>query len=101
MYGVVEITGHQYRVKAGDIIDVEKLDAKVGDTVEFDSVLFVGGDAPKIGTPTVKGAKVKATVVRQARSRKVIVLKRKPGKYMTKNGHRQYYTGLKIEEVKA
>lgn len=101
MYGVVEIKGHQYRVKAGDVIDVQKLENEVGSTVEFTSVLFVGGDAPKVGTPHVAGAKVTAEVVRQARSRKVIVLKRKPGKYIKKNGHRQHYTALKIKEVTA
>lgn len=101
MYGVVEIKGHQYRVQAGDLIDVQKMDAEVGSTVELDNVLFVGGDSPKVGTPVVEGAKVVAEVVRQARSRKVIVLKRKPGKYITKNGHRQHYTALKIKEIKA
>ena len=101
MYGVVEIKGHQYRVKAGDLIDVQKLDSEVGSTVEFTSVLFIGGDAPKIGMPHVAGAKVTAEVVRQARSRKVIVLKRTPGTYIKKNGHRQHYTALKIKEVKA
>ena len=101
MYGVVEIKGHQYKVKAGDIIDVEKMDGNVGDKVEFDQVLFIGGKEIKVGAPTVKGAKVTAEVVRQARSRKIIVFKRKPGKYRTKNGHRQHYTGLKITDVKA
>lgn len=101
MYGVVEIKGHQYRVQAGDLIDVQKMDAEVGSTVELDNVLFVGGDSPKVGTPVVEGAKVVAEVVRQARSRKVIVLKRKPGRYVTKNGHRQHYTALKIKEIKA
>lgn len=101
MYGVVEIQGHQYRVKEGDVVDVQKLDAEVGSTVELDKVLFVGGDAPKVGTPVVEGAKITAEVVRQARSRKVIVFKRKPGLSRTKNGHRQYYTALKITSIKA
>lgn len=101
MYGIVEIKGHQYRVQAGDIIDVEKLGEEVGKKVEFNEVLFVGGDNAKVGKPYVSGAKVVAEVVRNARSRKVIVFKRKPGKYQTKNGHRQHYTGLKILEVKA
>lgn len=101
MYGIVEIKGHQYRVKAGDIVDVQKLDEEVGATVELDQVLFIGGDTPKVGAPLVEGAKVVAEVVRQARSRKVIVLKRKPGKYQTKNGHRQHYTALKIKEINA
>lgn len=101
MYGVVEIAGHQYRVQEGDIIDVQKLDGEVGGKVEFDQVLFVGGDTPKVGAPTVAGAKVTGEIVKQGRSRKVIVFKRKPGKYQKKNGHRQYFTGVKITGIKA
>lgn len=101
MYGVVEIKGHQYRVKEGDIVDVQRMDAEVGTKVELDQVLFIGGDAPKVGKPTVAGAVVTAEVVRQARSRKVIVMKRSPGKYRKKNGHRQHYTALKITGIKA
>lgn len=101
MYSVVEIKGHQYKVQEGDIVDVQKMDAEVGSTVELDRVLFVGGDTPKVGTPVVEGAKVTAEVVRQARSRKVIVFKRKPGLSRTKNGHRQHYTALKITGIKA
>ncbi len=101
MYSVVEIKGHQYRVKEGDVIDVQKMDAEVGAKVELDKVLFIGGDAPKVGQPLVDGAKVTAEVVRQARSRKVIVFKRKPGLSRTKNGHRQHYTALKITGIKA
>ncbi|AYF45622.1 MULTISPECIES: 50S ribosomal protein L21 [Halobacteriovorax] len=101
MYGVVEIQGHQYRVEAGMTIDVQKLDQEAGSTVEFDKVLFVGGESAKVGAPTVDGAKVVAEVVRHDRSRKVIVFKRKPGKYQKKNGHRQHFTTLKIKEVKA
>lgn len=100
MYSVVEIKGHQYRVQEGDIIDVQKMDGEVGDKVKFDQVLFTGGDAPKIGTPLVAGAVVNAEIIRQARSRKIIILKRKPGKHRSKNGHRQYYTALKITGLK-
>lgn len=101
MYSIVEIKGHQYRVQAGDVIDVQRIsDKEVGDTLSFDSVLFVGGDSPKIGSPMVSGATITAEVVRHARSRKVIVFKRKPGKYKTKNGHRQHYTCLKITDIK-
>lgn len=101
MYGVVEVKGHQYRVQAGDIIDVQKMDAEVGSTVELDQVLFIGGDTPKVGTPLVSGAKVTAEVIRQARSRKVLSMIRKPGAYRKKFGHRQSYTALKITAVKA
>ncbi|MBT3982423.1 MAG: 50S ribosomal protein L21 [Bacteriovoracaceae bacterium] len=99
MYGVVEVSGHQYRVELGDVIDVERLDASVGDSLDLDQVLFVGGDNAKVGTPTINGAVVKAKVVRQARDRKVIVFKRKPGQYQKKRGHRQHYTGLLVTEI--
>jgi len=101
MYGVVEISGHQYRVEAGMTIDVQKLNEEAGSTIELDKVLFIGGSETKVGVPTVSGAKVVAEVVRHDRSRKVIVFKRKPGKYRKKNGHRQQFTTLKIKEIKA
>lgn len=99
MYGVVEIKGHQYRVSAGDVIDVEKMDAEVESTVEFDQVFFIGGNSPVIGMPVVKGAKIKAKVVRQDRDRKVIVFKRSPGSWRRRKGHRQHFTCLVITEV--
>jgi large subunit ribosomal protein L21 len=101
MYGIVEIKGHQYRVQEGDVVDVQKMDGEIGTKVELDQVLFVGGDAPKVGTPVVSGAKISAEIIRQARSRKIIVSVRKPGKYIKKNGHRQHYTALKINSIKA
>jgi large subunit ribosomal protein L21 len=99
MYGVVEIQGHQYKVQPGDFIDVEKLNEEAGKTVEFDSVLFTSGDTPCVGLPTVKGAKVTAKVVKQDRSRKLIVFKRKPHHRTVKAGHRQNFTGLLITEI--
>ena len=67
----------------------------------YSKIGFLGGESAKVGAPTVSGAKVVAEVVRHDRSRKVIVFKRKPGKYQKKNGHRQHFTTLKIKEVKA
>ena len=99
MYGVVEIAGHQYRVKAGDLIDVQKLTAEVGSDVTLDKVLFVGGDKAAVGTPTVSGATVTARVVRTDRSRKMLIFKRKPGLYKKRKGHRQHYTSLFITEL--
>ena len=96
MYGVVEIAGHQYRVQAGDIIDVQKLAAEVGTEVTLDKVLFVGGEKTAVGTPTVAGATVTAKVIKSDRSRKLIVFKRKPGAYKKRKGHRQHYTSLFI-----
>lgn len=99
MYGIVKIGGHQYKVRPGDVIDVQKLEDEEGKAIELDQVLFVGGDKPQVGTPTVQGAKVKAQVIRQGRSRKMIIFKKKPGLYKKKNGHRQHYTGLLITEL--
>lgn len=99
MYGILEISGHQYKVSAGDIIDVEKLEQEDGAIVEFDKVLFVNGQTAQIGLPTVHGAKVIAKVLRTDRSRKIVVYKRKPSHRDVKNGHRQHYTALLITEI--
>src|SRR5690606_10842318 len=99
MYTVVEIKGHQYKLAAGDLIDVERIEAEVGSTITLDKVLLVGGTKTIVGAPTVGGATVKAEVVKQGRSRKIFVLKRKPGTYRKKNGHRQHFTGLRITEI--
>jgi large subunit ribosomal protein L21 len=100
MYGIVEISGHQYKVQPGDLIDVQKLtQQEAGSTVELDKVLFVGGENTVVGTPTVSGAKVTAKVIRHDRDRKIVVFKRSPGKYQKKNGHRQPFTALLITEV--
>ena len=99
MYGVVEIAGHQYKVKAGDLIDVQKLTAEVGSDVSLDNVLFIGGEKVSVGTPTISGANVIARVVRTDRSRKLLVFKRKPGLYKKRKGHRQHYTSLFITEL--
>jgi len=99
MYTVVEIKGHQYKLSAGDLIDVERIEAEVGSTLTFDQVLLVGGTKTLVGAPVVGGAKVTAKVVKQGRTRKILVLKRKPGAYRKKNGHRQCFTGLLITEI--
>ena len=100
MYTVVEIKGHQYKLKAGDKIDVERIEAEEGATVTFDQVLLVAGGAKTlVGVPVLGGATVTAKVVKQGRTRKILVLKRKPGGSRRKNGHRQCYTGLVITEI--
>jgi large subunit ribosomal protein L21 len=99
MFGIVEIKGHQYRVSAGDVIDVEKMDAEVGSTVDLNKVLFIGGNNPLVGMPVVNGANIKAKVVRQDRDRKIIIFKRKPGSWRRKKGHRQHFTCLVITEI--
>ncbi|MFZ4712651.1 MAG: 50S ribosomal protein L21 [Bacteriovoracaceae bacterium] len=99
MFGIVEIKGHQYRVSAGDVIDVEKMDAEVGSLVDLNKVLFIGGNNPLVGMPVVSGANIKAKVVRQDRDRKIIIFKRKPGSWRRKKGHRQHFTCLVITEI--
>lgn len=103
MYAVIETGGKQYRVKEGDVIDVELLRANDGDEVTLDRVLLVSGDdGVKVGTPTVEGAKVSAKVVRQGRQRKILVFKYKPKKrYRRRYGHRQPFTRLVIEKIEA
>ncbi len=103
MYAVVKTGGKQYRVSPGDTIDVEKLPNEVGEQVELDEVLLVAnGSKTKIGKPLVKGAKVKATVTRQARGRKVIIFKfRSSSRYRRRKGHRQHFTRLRIDEIVA
>ncbi len=99
MYGVVEIKGHQYRVSAGDIIDVEKMTEDEGNTIELDDVLFVGGETPLIGFPTVDGANIKAKVVKHDKSRKLLMIRRRPRGWKKTKGHRQNYTCLLITEI--
>jgi large subunit ribosomal protein L21 len=103
MYAVVKTGGKQYRVSPGDSVEVEKLPCEVGEQVELDQVLLVSnGDGAKIGQPLVEGAKVKATVIRQVKGRKIIVYKYRASKrYRRKKGHRQHYTRLRIDEIVA
>ena len=92
--------GKQYKVSEGDVIRVEKLGVEAGETYNFDQVLAVGGDTLTVGTPTVAGATVTASVIGDGKGKKVIVYKykRKSG-YHKKNGHRQQYTAVKIEKI--
>ena len=101
MYAVIKTGGKQYRVAAGDVIKVEKLDGEVGQTVDFDQVLMVGGDEAAIGTPTVKGAKVTAEVLEQGKADKVLIFKKKRRQnYRRTRGHRQHQTVLRISDIK-
>lgn len=102
MYAIIATGGKQYKVSEGDVIKVEKLDAKVGESFTFDQVLIVNDGEMKIGNPTVSGAAVEASVVSEGRDKKVIVYryKRKSG-YHKKNGHRQSYTEVKIDKINA
>lgn len=100
MYAIIKTGGKQYRVENGDELHVEKLDAKVGDTVTFDEVVAVGGDKLSIGKPLVPGMAVTAKVLEQGKEDKVIIYKYKAKKdYRRKNGHRQPFTLVKITSI--
>ena len=102
MYAIIATGGKQYKVSEGDIITIEKLGKDEGEKVTFDQVLAIGGDSLKVGTPTVEGASVEASVVKEGRAKKVIVYKYKPKTgYHKKNGHRQPFTKIKIEKINA
>jgi large subunit ribosomal protein L21 len=103
MYAVVKTGGKQYRVAAGDVIKVERLDGEVGATIDLDQVLMVGGgdgEELRVGTPRVQGASVKALVLDQAKGPKILVFKKKRRKnYRRKRGHRQLQTVLRIRDI--
>ena len=101
MYAIIRTGSKQYQVAAGDTLKVEKLQGKVGDTIELSDVLLVAdGDNVTVGQPLVDGAKVTATIVEHGRAKKILIFKKKKRKgYRVKNGHRQQYTALTIEEV--
>tara|TARA_B100000945_G_scaffold274285_1_gene237625 strand:+ start:206 stop:592 length:387 start_codon:yes stop_codon:yes gene_type:complete len=102
MYAVIESGGKQHRVVEGEILQLEKLDAAAGDKVKFDKILLVGeGESVKIGTPYVDGSQVEAEVTRQGRADKVNIIKFKRRKHsQKKQGHRQFFTEIKITGIK-
>lgn len=101
MYAIIETGGKQYRVAANDILHLEKLTGKTGDTLTLDKVLLVAdGDTLHTGKPTVSGAKVTAKVLAQRRGAHVRTSKfKRRGGYFNRMGHRQALTTLKIEKI--
>lgn len=102
MYAVIETGGKQYKVQEGDILYIEKLaDTAADSSYTFDKVLAVSGaDGLKVGAPTVDGAKVEAKVVKNGKSKKIMVFKFKAKKnYRRRQGHRQPYTKVQIEKI--
>lgn len=101
MYAVIETGGKQYRVKEGDTIKVEKLNAEPGETVEIDKVLVVAkDDGILIGKPVVEGAKAVLKVVEHGKGDKILVFKYKPKKnYRKMQGHRQPYSQVVVEKI--
>ncbi|GEK74509.1 MULTISPECIES: 50S ribosomal protein L21 [Halomonas] len=103
MYAVIKSGGKQYRVQEGQTLKLEKLEVPTGDTIEFDEVLLVGGDDDvQVGAPTVDGAKVSAEVVAHGRGDKVNIIKFRRRKHsMKRQGHRQWFTEVKITGISA
>lgn len=101
MYAVVRSNGKQYKVAAGDEIDLEALGFEAGDPVELGEVLMVvDGESIRIGTPLVEGATVRATVVGQMRGPKIHIFKFKAKKrYRKRMGHKQGFTRVKVDEI--
>ena len=101
MYAVVTTGGKQYRVEAGSELVIERLAADVGASITFDRVLLVGdGEAVQVGTPTVAGATVSGTVLREELGPKLIIFKfKQKATYRRKNGHRQHLTRVRIDEI--
>ncbi len=102
MYAVIVSGGKQHRVKEGETLKLEKLEVETGGTIEFDRVLLVGnGDDIKVGAPVVDGASVTAEVVSHGRHDKVQIIKfRRRKHHMKRQGHRQWFTEVKITGIK-
>ena len=103
MFAVVKTGGKQYKVAQGDVIQVEKLEAEVGKSVDLGEVLMLSDGAKlTVGKPFIAGAKITAEVVAQDRTGKLIVFKKKRRQnYRRKKHQRQWFTVLKITAIKA
>ncbi|MDR2842799.1 MAG: 50S ribosomal protein L21 [Spirochaetaceae bacterium] len=100
MYVLIDFMGKQYKAQQGVSLKVDRIDAEVGAKIDIDRVLLVSGDSVSVGTPYVSGAKVSAVVESHGRDPKIIVFKYKPKKdYRRKNGHRQQFSVIKIEDI--
>jgi large subunit ribosomal protein L21 len=101
MYAIIEDSGVQYRVARGDVFRIDLRQAtQQPQTVEFDRVLMVGGDSPRIGAPYVEGVKVVADVVDDQDSEKTTIFKfRRRKNYRRKVGHRQHFLRVKVTDI--
>ncbi|MFI4913877.1 MAG: 50S ribosomal protein L21 [Steroidobacterales bacterium] len=103
MYAVIATGGKQYRVEKGGVLRIEKLEAELGATVEFNEVLLIAdGDEVQLGAPLLKGGKVLATVEKHAKGGKVVIVKfRRRKHYMRQGTHRQPFTQIRVTDISA
>ena len=103
MYAIMETGGKQYRVQEGDVVFIEKIEGEADSKVTFDKIVLVADDnGAKVGAPYVDGATVEATLLKNGKGKKITVFTYKPKKSeKRKMGHRQPYTQLRIESIKA
>ena len=101
MYAIIKTGGKQYVVSEGDILNIERLKQSKGTRIQFNNVLLVANDGDvKVGTPTVQGASVQATIINEGKEKKIIVYKYKRRKrYRRKYGHRQLYSQVRIDKI--
>ena len=102
-FAVLKTGGKQYKVQAGDVLRVEKLDAAAGEKIQFNEILMVGGESVTLGAPTVAGAAVQAEVIAQIKGEKTIhyVKRRRKHSSQRTKGHRQQLTLLRVTDVLA
>jgi large subunit ribosomal protein L21 len=100
MYAVIRTGGKQYRVAEGDVVRIEKLAVDVGSEVTFSDVLLLGGsESPKVGRPTVAGAKVVGKVLAQDKHRRVLHFRKEKEGWTRRRGHRQPYTEVRVTSI--
>lgn len=101
MYAIVDIAGQQFKVEKDSKLFVHRLEGEEGATVEFEKVLLVDNDGKvKVGKPTVKDAKISVKILAHQKGDKVIVFKKKRRKgYKVKNGHRQQFTQVQVQDI--
>lgn len=101
MYAVIQTGGKQYRVREGDTLKTEKINAKSGDNIEFDKVLMIQAqNNTQLGNPFLENSKVTAIVTAQGRHKKIKIIKfQRRKQHMKQMGHRQYLTELRITGI--
>lgn len=103
MFAIINSGGKQYKVTEGAVVKLEKIEKGIGENIIFDNVLMLKTDKEvKVGHPSIEGAKVTAEVVEQSRHKKVNIIKFRRRKHsMKRQGHRQYFTAVKITAIQA